>query len=338
MIYFSFSKLNKLLNNLFKFNSNRKIKNSNYLTSKTKKYLIKKNEWNLKSDIKINNEYYFEKKIHFKNLYCDPYSGYFFTKFGYPIILEHHFTKKYISMYHNFLLPFFISKKKIKDGIYFGGHFMENYCHFLFYIYVPILILPRSYTLVFDARLLNQKFFRDFLNIIKNDRKYAIINKPTFFEKGLVYQKKYLGKKELDSLPDHLKKNLNKKYKVIYIKRQSQFRNINPENEKKIISILRKKYKKIKIINCQKLNFNKQIEIFSCANFIIGTHGADFANMIFGLKNIKKIVEFSHPDFFTGVYTRISKIYKIQHEQILGIKSGKNNEFSISLDHLKKII
>ena len=68
MIYFTFSKLNKLLNNLFKFNSNHKIKNSNYLTSKTKKYLIKKNEWNLKSDIKINNEYYFEKKIHFKNL------------------------------------------------------------------------------------------------------------------------------------------------------------------------------------------------------------------------------------------------------------------------------
>jgi hypothetical protein len=338
MIYFFFSKLNKLMNNLFNFDSNCKIKKSNYFTSETKKNLIKKNDWNLKSDTKINNEYFFEKKIYFKNLYCDPYSGYFFTKFGYPIILEHHFTKKYMSMYHNFLLPFFINKQKIENGIYFGGFFMENYCHFLFYIYVPILVLPKNFTLVFDARLLNQKFFKDFLNIIKKERKYVIINKPTFFKKGLVYQKKYLGKKELDNLSSNIKRNLNNKYQVIYIKRQSQFRNINSDNEKKIISIIRKKYKKIKIINCQKLNFNKQIEIFSNAEFIIGTHGADFANMIFGLKNIKKIVEFSHPSFFTGVYTRISKIYKIEHTQLVGIKSGSNNEYSINLDSLKKII
>ena len=62
---------------------------------------------------------------------------------------------------------------------------MENYCHFLFYIYVPILILPKNYTLVFDSRLLNKKFFKEFLNIIKKERDYLLIDKPTLFEKGL---------------------------------------------------------------------------------------------------------------------------------------------------------
>ena len=60
--------------------------------------------------------------------------------------------------------------------------------------------------------------------------------------------------------------------------------------------------------------------------------------MIFGLKNIKKIIEFCHPSFFTGVYPRLSRLYKIKHYQITGTNSGNNNEFSISHDELKKII
>ena len=336
-MYVFFSKINKIINDLFFFVLKNKKSKKTFQTI-TKKYLIKKKDWNLVSKYKIADEYFFEKKIKFTNLYCDPITGYFFSKFGNPYILEHHFSKKYMNIKYNFFLPFFKNKKKVKKGIFFGGHFMENYCHFLFYIYVPILILPKNYTLVFDSRLLNKKFFKDFLNVIKKERDYILIDKPTLFEKGLVYQKKYLSKKELDVVEKNLKKIENKKYKIIYIQRRSKFRNLNYNNEIEIISILKKKFKNIRIINCDKLSFSKQIEIFSNANILIGTHGADFANMIFGLKIIKKIIEFCHPSFFTGVYPRLSRLYKIKHFQITGTNSGNNNEFSISLNELKKKI
>lgn len=340
-MYFFFSKinskLNKFLSCLFFFSTEKKFYKYDSIKTKVIKYKIKKKDWNNTSisKSKIKDFYFLEKKINFINLYCDPYSGFFFSKFGRPIISEHIF-KHYINIYFNFFLPFFISKKKIKNGVFFGGYFMENYCHFLFYIYVPILLLPKHYTLVFDSRLLNQNFFIDYLNIIK-DRKYVFINKPTFFEKGLIYQKKYLGKKELKNIGSiTLKKNNN--YKIIYLKRQSLIRNINSYNEIKIISFLKKRFKNIKIITCKNLSLKDQIKIFSNTQIIIGTHGADFANIIFGLKNIKKIIEFCHPLFFTGVYTRISKLYNIKHTQIVGTHSGNNYEFSVDINILKKII
>ena len=336
-MYLFFSKINKIINNFFFFILRNKKSKKKFQTI-IKKHLIKKEDWNIVNKHKISNEYFLEKKIKFSNLYCDPITGYFFSKFGNPYISEHHFSKKYMDIKYNFFLPLFKNKKKVKKGVFFGGHFMENYCHFLFYIYVPILILPKNYTLVFDSRLLNKKFFKEFLNIIKKERDYLLIDKPTLFEKGLIYQKKYLAKKELNVVKKNIKKIKNRTYKIIYIQRQSNFRNINNDNEIEIISILKKKFKNIRIINCEKLSFRKQIEIFSNANILIGAHGADFANMIFGLKNIKKIIEFCHPSFFTGVYPRLSRLYKIKHFQIIGTNSGNNKEFSINLDELKKII
>lgn len=333
-MYFFFSKLNKFLNNLFPplfFKKN----NKSFYKAEISKHLIKKDEWNY-NDPKLKNFYFLEKKIYFNNLYCDPYTGFYFNKSGRLVISEHIF-KHYINIYHNFFLYFFINKKKIKKGVFFGGYFMENYCHFLFYIYVPILFLPKEYTLVFDSRLLNHKFFKDYLDTSLKDRKYILINKPTLFEEGLIYQKKYLGNKELNNInPELLKKN--KKYNTIYLKRFSKNRNINLNNEKKIIFFLRKRFKNIKVITCHNLSLKKQIEVFANAKTIIGVHGADFANIIFGLKNIKRIIEFCPPAFFTGVYPRISKLYKIDHVQITGTQSGYNHEFSIELNDIKKII
>jgi hypothetical protein len=133
------------------------------------------------------------------------------------------------------------------------------------------------------------------------------------------------------SFKDHnLINNFNKRF--------SKNRNINLNNEKKIIFFLRKRFKNIKVITCHNLSLKKQIEVFANAKTIIGVHGADFANIIFGLKNIKRIIEFCPPVFFTGVYPRISKLYKIDHVQITGTQSGYNHEFSIELNDIKKII
>lgn len=333
-MYFFFSRFNKFLNKLFFFFLLKK-KNKSFYKAIIVKHLIKKNEWNY-NDPKLKDFHFLEKKIYFNNLYCDPYTGYFFNKSG-RLVLSEHIFKHYMNIYHNFFLYFFTNKQKIKKGIFFGGYFMENYCHFLFYIYVPILLLPKEYTLVFDSRLLNQNFFKDYLNTTLKDRKYVVINKPILFEEGLIYQKKYLGLKELNNINNNFKKK-NKSYNTIYLKRSSKKRNINFDNEKRIIFFLRKRFKNIKVITCQNLSLQKQIEIFANTKTIIGVHGADFANIIFGLKSIKRIIEFCPPVFFTGVYTRISKLYKINHVQIIGSQYGNNNEFRIDLNSLQKIL
>ena len=91
-------------------------------------------------------------------------------------------------------------------------------------------------------------------------------------------------------------KNNKKTYKKIYIDRSDAvFNHCKLINNSEVTTFL--KLKGFKILKLSKLSFLNQITIFNNAKFIVGPHGAGFANLIFCKKNTKvlEIKPHNHP-------------------------------------------
>jgi capsular polysaccharide biosynthesis protein len=85
------------------------------------------------------------------------------------------------------------------------------------------------------------------------------------------------------------KKNQTNVFDKIYIDRSDSKSNVKNFrkiiNEKEIISFLISK--SFKIIKLSEFSFLEQVSIFNNAKYIIGLHGAGFANLVFCKKNTK---------------------------------------------------
>ena len=105
----------------------------------------------------------------------------------------------------------------------------------------------------------------------------------------------------------------------------------------KLIFLLSKGFK---IVKLHRISFVKQIKFFHNAKFIIGHHGAGFANIIF-CKPKTNIIEMKSKH--TGyLYQNLSKTNNLKYTPIIGNvvgKSGRNQEdkISIPIQKLKKI-
>jgi len=143
----------------------------------------------------------------------------------------------------------------------------------------------------------------------------------------------YLRKKFLR----FVKKN-KKTYNKIYIDRSDSFFNhCKLINNSEIETFL--KSKGFKIIKLSELSFLNQITIFNNAKFIVGPHGAGFANLIFCKKNTKilEIKPYNHPG---KGYQRISNINKLNYK-LLKLKKIKNHTYGdmiLKIRELKKYI
>ena len=99
------------------------------------------------------------------------------------------------------------------------------------------------------------------------------------------------------------------------------------------------KSKGFKILKLSELSFLNQITIFNNAKFIVGPHGAGFANLIFCKKNTKilEIKPYNHPG---KGYQRISNINKLNYK-LLKLKKIKNHKYGdmiLKIKELKKYI
>jgi len=114
--------------------------------------------------------------------------------------------------------------------------------------------------------------------VLKNDPSIEIQHMPKWIIEWLRYS--FLTKNNI------LKKSI---FKKIYIERSNVDdkntirRKITNENEVKSV-LLKNNFHSIKP---ETLSFNEQVNLFSSADFIVGLHGAAFANIVFSRKNTK---------------------------------------------------
>lgn len=113
-------------------------------------------------------------------------------------------------------------------------------------------------------------------------------------------------------------------------------------NEKEVIEIV-KKYN-FEVYELENISFNKQIELFSQANVIIGVHGAGLTNMIFSGKKTK-IIEINNPRYlFSRCYYILASMLEMDYYCLLGegeIDFSFNNcteDFIVDIKKLEKVL
>ena len=163
----------------------------------------------------------------------------------------------------------------------------------------------------------------------KNSPTKSILNIPTWLITWL--RKKYIKKK-------YTNKNLPKR---IFINREFDSNLVarkivnNQEVENLLINL------GFKSISLSDLNFVDQIKLFKNANFIVGLHGAGFANMVFSNKRTK-ILEIASINN-GNVLLSLAKKCKLNYKRIIGINISKKLKFQnshvlVDINKLKKLI
>ncbi len=194
-------------------------------------------------------------------------------------------------------------RKNIKGKVFSlltGGGGNKNYWHWLFDVLPRIEILRESKQKVnidfFLFPNLDEKFQNESLDILGISKKKRLSSKNIrhFFADQIVVSShpyNLLNEPLLDSLnipkwiikflkKNFLKNNSNKeKFKKIFINRKDgkTYRFITNENE--VESLLKKKG--FQSLTLSDYSFLDQVKIFNSAEYIVGLHGAGFANTVF---------------------------------------------------------
>ena len=251
-------------------------------------------------------------------------------------------------------------KKKFKGTILnlVQGASSVNYFHWLFDMLPKIFICSKNYNIKkIDYFYLSepQKFQKDLLKFFKikenkivNSKLYRHIQADNiitcdhpWYSKGYFYE-------EFDNCPkwivtwlrNNFIKNRKKFYasKKIFIDRSDSKNNhVQIINKNEVLDFMKKNG--FKIYKIAKMNFFKQVYLFWNADFIISTHGAALANLVFCKPNTK-IIEMKPEKQPGNYYKKISKINKLKYKCIK-IKEEKDNlrgDLFISLGDLKKSI
>ena len=255
-------------------------------------------------------------------------------------------------------------KKKINGTILSlltGGAGNNNYWHWMFDV-LPRLFLAYKTIKKKDINFflfpnINYSFQNESINLLKIPPQKILsskVNRHLEVKKLIVTEHPYVFKnkpeKEIQKIPiwiikwlrnSFLKKRKGKKYlNKVYIDRSDSnykySRYISNENEIKKLLI----EKGFSIIRLSDHPFNEQIQIFNNASYIIGSHGAGFANLVFCKPGIKVLeLRFNKIDH---IFKNLSKSMKLKYNSILGqakkTVSSQEKDVEISLHELKKKI
>ena len=130
------------------------------------------------------------------------------------------------------------------------------------------------------------------------------------------------------------KSNLNK----IYVSRnKSQRRKIS--NEKELLAVL-KNYN-FKTLYLDNMSFEKQINIFSNAKYVVGLHGAGLSNIVW-MKNKSNLIELRpEKDLYLNCYFNLSNLLNINYYYDICNKenffqSSKYSNYNVNINSLKK--
>jgi hypothetical protein len=254
-------------------------------------------------------------------------------------------------------------KKKLNGtvlSLLTGGGGNENYWHWLFDV-LPRLFLAKQVMNLenidfFLFPSLDQKFqieTLDILGIPTNKRLSSTHYRHIEADKIIVTDHPYILKndpiKEIEDLPlwisDWLKESFVGKdlkseisSKRFFIDRKDSISNHtalrNIKNEAEIKTFL--KNKNFEIISLKNLSFNNCVQLFNNAEFIIGLHGAGFANLSF-CKPSTKIIEFR---ITAGkMYENLAKINNLKYDSITAQPENLDHTIQLgSIDISKDVL
>ncbi len=351
-------KLRKITKSIYKSIFYGKIRLNN--KSKIKNFSVKKNKIFSKKDYKYKIFEFSNSRVYTD---CTQNVSIIQNNFLYPESSFQQIDGKLVKPNYNQILKTGTPKylKKIDGNILIlaQGASGDNYSHWLLDILPKIKLASLQYNInkidYFYFSKLNS-FQLEILKLIginknkfidteKNkhcfSKKIIFTSHPNYF-KGTFSEAqssmpkwiiRYLRKKFLK----FVKKN-KKTYQKIYIDRSdSIFNHCKLINNNEIANVL--KSKGFKILKLSELSFLNQITIFNNAKFIIGPHGAGFANLIFCKKNTKvlEIRPHNHPG---KGYQRISNINKLNYKllKLKKIKNHAHGDMILKTKELKKYI
>ena len=266
---------------------------------------------------------------------------------------------KLASSKRNFVIkkgtPYFLKKYKgTVLSLVQGASGDKNYFHWLFDI-LPKIIITKSLINLdridyfympelqkFQKRTLSLLGIKDFkiINSKKNKHIEAtkiVIPEHPWYTKGTVFN-------EASSIPGwiviwlrksflKLKRKKNKSLKIFIDRSESEYSHCKLINNDEIKNFLSKRG--FKILQTGSLDFLKQVDLFNNAKFIIGPHGAAFANLVF-CKPKTNIIEIK-PKKQPNNYKKISILNDLNYTQInLRISKPKySNEGDIYINPKK---
>ena len=222
------------------------------------------------------------------------------------------------------------------------GASSKNYFHWLFDFLPKIYICSKNYNISkinyfylsepqnFQFKLLN--FFKIKKKQIINSKLYRHIQADKIITVDHPWYKKGYFFKEFNHVPKWivlwLRNNFLKEKKKFYCSKKifidrsdSKSNHSQIINKDQVINFLKKQ--NFKVYRIAKMNFFKQVYLFSNADFIISAHGAALANLVF-CKQKTKIIEIK-PETQPGDYFKIrSEINKLKY-LCLKNKVQKNN-------------
>ena len=172
------------------------------------------------------------------------------------------------------------------------------------------------------------------------------IKKTNFEGLKIIEGKKFLDKRGY--FRETNKKKYIKNYyvnsklpKKIYINRKLDS-NISARaiiNSKEVESTMKKLG--FKSVTLSDLTFKKQVELFKSVNFIVGLHGAGFANMVFSKPGTKIVEITSHHsgDLFLRLAKKCKLNYKrIFEKNVLSSLKFQSSHIAVDINKLKQLI
>ena len=230
----------------------------------------------------------------------------------------------------------------------------RNYFHFIYDLISKILLLELMDKKIHYDYLLfpktTENYQRDIIDAFSLDKSKIIdcdgINSLEVERLYIVEHPYWKENSSWDSdckkIPSWIIKNLKRKFvtskikslknKKIFIDRSDSTYLFNQiENLDEVKSIL-KKYD-FDILQLTKFPFLDQVSLFNDANFVIGAHGAGFANLAF-CESGTKVLEFRHKNYDFGLYERIAKVNNLEYESWL---TNLDNNFQIVVN-INKLI
>ena len=256
--------------------------------------------------------------------------------------------------------------KKIEGNVFSlltGGAGKNNYWHWLFDVLPRIGILDKSnfkikpdyYLLpslskhyqkqtllelkIPSSRMINGEKYKHIVcnNLIAVDHPIVFNNNPSKSIINIpIWVIKWLRKKYINN--SSKKSNSEKK---IFINREndknlSVRKIINNEEVKNTLKNLG-----FKSIILSDLNFKKQVELFKNVDFIIGLHGAGFANMVFSKPGTKliEIASKTSGNIFSGLAKNCKLNYKrIMEKNTLNSLKHQNSHVEVDINKLKRLV
>lgn len=225
----------------------------------------------------------------------------------------------------------------------------ENYFHFYNDVLAKLTFLDEHITLshnipvLISDKLYQKPYFQFYLknsSLLQNrhwivqEGNYIMADK-TYFCKPLTHTKKYLDMIVNSlSLENHYPQY---PYKIFLSRNPRRLRYIT--NLEEVTKVCKKHG--FNVIDTDNLSLEEQISLFSSASHVIGIHGAGLINMIYGRKNIKKIIEVFPPwNYAPFHYIMLAKMYGFEYDAILG-KENKDKSrggFTVCVDELEQKI